>query len=61
MMPKTTAPQTFIAGVLRPLLAFVLLAALPVGCASTTSELLDEVASVEVCLNGQCGPAAGLF
>jgi outer membrane protein assembly factor BamD (BamD/ComL family) len=60
-MQKTAASQTFIAGVLRSFLAFILLAALPAGCASTTRDLLDEVASVEVCLNGHCGPAAGLF
>ncbi len=60
-MPKTATSLTFIVGVLRPSLVFILVTALLVGCASTTSQLLDEVASVEVCLNGQCEPATGRF
>lgn len=31
------------------------------GCASTTSEMLDAVDSVTVCLNGTCGPAVGKY
>jgi hypothetical protein len=46
---------------LRTTLFFLLCLALAAGCASTTKELLDEVTSVTVCLNGHCGPAAGKY
>jgi outer membrane protein assembly factor BamD (BamD/ComL family) len=44
---------------LRTFVAFLIILALAVGCASTTQELLEEVETVTVCLNGKCGPAAG--
>ena len=43
------------------LLIFILMLAILSGCASTTSEMLDEVDSVTVCLNGTCGPAVGKY
>ncbi len=40
---------------------FFLCLGLVAGCASSSKELPDDVAGVTVCLNGQCGLAAGLF
>jgi len=38
-------------------LAFMLLSLLIAGCASTTSSMLKNVETIEVCLNGECGPS----
>lgn len=37
--------------------AFILLSLLIAGCASTTGSMLKKVETVEVCLNGECGPS----
>jgi len=42
-------------------LALIISSLFTAGCASTTSSLLKNVESVQVCLNGECGPASGRF
>jgi hypothetical protein len=42
-------------------LAVIVSSLLTAGCAATTSNMLENVESVQVCLNGKCGPAAGRF
>jgi len=46
---------------IRNFLLFLIVWVSCAGCASSTGELLDEVAGVTVCLNGTCGPAAGKY
>lgn len=38
-------------------IAFILLSLLIAGCASTTGSMLKKVETIEVCLNGECGPS----
>jgi outer membrane protein assembly factor BamD (BamD/ComL family) len=45
----------------RFFIAWVMLSFVVVGCASTTKSVLKSADSVEVCLNGTCGPAFGRF
>ena len=42
-------------------LAWIILSVLTAGCAPTTSTILKNPESVQVCLNGECGPATGRF
>lgn len=45
----------------RNYLIFLTMLIFSIGCAATTSEILDEVGSVTVCLNDACGPAVGKY
>jgi len=42
-------------------LVLIISSLLTAGCASTTSSILKNVESVQVCVNGKCGPASGRF
>ena len=45
----------------RSLLALISLALFLSGCAAASSGTLKSIETVEVCLNGECGPAGGRF
>lgn len=53
--------QTDTPSIFSNLLILISILVIFTGCASTTSEMLDEVDSVTVCLNGTCGPAVGKY
>ena len=60
-MPRMDQNQRVASNALWWVLALIISSVLTAGCASTTSSILKNVESVQVCLNGKCGPASGRF
>jgi len=60
-IPKKVSTYGAVGNTLLRLLAFILLTLLVSGCASTTTSMLKNVETVQVCLNGECGPPTGRF
>ena len=60
-MPKIDCNQYISSRLLLSWVLPIVLAFLAAGCAATTSSMLKNVETVEVCLNGKTSPASGRF